>query len=113
MPQVKCDVVTPAGSRIAKVEFITPEDPEPKLLPPEMANNRARFTTPQFLVYGVARIHLQAGTAQASGSAAAGPQRMKHDTAMLHATIREQFSRDNVRSAPFEPFDHAECSRSF
>lgn len=112
VPQVKCDVVIPAGSRIAKVEFITPEEPEPKLLALEMANNRARFATPQFLVYGIARIHLQGGTAQSSGTAAAS-HRVKHDTAMLHATIREQFSKDSVRSAPFEPFDHAECSRSF
>jgi hypothetical protein len=56
--QVKCDLVIPEGFRASRVEFITPEEPEPKALPLEIAGNRARFTAPQFLVYGIVRMHM-------------------------------------------------------
>jgi hypothetical protein len=108
--EVKCDVVIPAGFRASKAEFITPEEPQPKALPLEMAGNRARFAAPGFLVYGVVRLYTQA----VSGAVREGlTRREKHDTALLRQTVREHYGRGKVSSAPFEPFDHAECSRSF
>ena len=112
VPSTECDVVIPDGYRAARVEFITPEKPEPVELALEVAGNRARFTAPEFLVYGVARIHLEGG-----GSArAAAPvlrRREKVDTAAARRVVHEQYQLAEVRSAPFEPFDHAECSQAF
>jgi hypothetical protein len=113
--QVKCDLVIPEGFRASRAEFITPEEPEPKTLPLEFAGNRARFAAPQFLVYGVARVYLQpaSGTSRASAADAASPRRKKQATALLRQTVRETYAGEQVRSAPFEPFDHPECSHSF
>ena len=55
---VRADVRIPASTRVTKVEFITPEEPEPVELAAESTGGRVRFTTPKFLVYGVARILL-------------------------------------------------------
>jgi hypothetical protein len=115
VPQVKCDVVIPAGFRASRAEVITPEEPDPKALPLNVVENRARFTAPPFLVYAVVRIYLQAvsKTARESDAPAVLPRRQKHDAVLLRQTVREQYAREKVRSAPFEPFDHAECSRSY
>jgi hypothetical protein len=112
--QVKCDVVIPAGLRASRAEFITPEDPEPKALPLEIAKNRARFTAPRFLVYGVVRIYTESVSGAPRESAASGglPRHEKHNTALLRQTLRE-YGQGKGHSAPFEPFDHAECSHSF
>jgi hypothetical protein len=113
VPQMKCDIVIPAGYRATKAEFITPEDPEPKPVAIETTNNRVRFTAPQFLVYGIVRLYTQATSQSASNGAQEPTRRARRDTALLRKTIHEQFESGNVRSAPFEPFDHAECSRKF
>ena len=112
--QVKCDVVIPDGFRAFRAEFITPEEPEPRDVPIEQAGNRARFTAPQFLVYGIVRIHMEPanGTSRAS-AAPASSRREKPGRASLQQSVSEQYAHEEVRSAPFEPFDHAECSRSF
>ena len=111
--QVKCDVVIPAGFEAAKVEVITPENPEAKELTLETSGDRARFTVPEFLVYGVARIHLRATNAAARGKSGTPFRRRKHDTTLARQVVSEQYELAEVRSAPFEPFDHAECSKSF
>ena len=55
---VRADVVIPAGMRVARIEAITPEEPDPVAVPFEPAGRRVRFTMPRFLVYGVARIRM-------------------------------------------------------
>jgi hypothetical protein len=76
--------------------------------------NRARFTVPKFLVYGVARVHLEEGdTRQQSGRATPPVRHRRHDPAMARNVIHEQYATERAVSAPFEPFDHAECSHSF
>jgi hypothetical protein len=55
---VAADVVLPAGFRVAAMEAMTPESPEPVAIEFQNQGGRARFTMPEFLVYGVARIRL-------------------------------------------------------
>ena len=43
-----------------KVEALSPEKPEPQELAFEESDGRLRFDVPEFLVYGLARIHLEA-----------------------------------------------------
>jgi hypothetical protein len=62
------DLTPPPGSSIAKIEWMTPEAPDPRELPLETAGGRTRFRAPEFLVYGVARVHL--GPASATPAAA-------------------------------------------
>jgi hypothetical protein len=40
-------------------------------------------------------------------------RREKVDTAAARQVVHEQYQLAEVRSAPFEPFDHAECSQAF
>ena len=42
------------------VEALSPEKPEPQELAFEESDGRLRFDVPEFLVYGLARIHLEA-----------------------------------------------------
>ena len=56
---VGVDFVVPTGSRVVKVEALSPEKPEPQEVVTEAAGGRVRFTLPEFLVYGMARIHLE------------------------------------------------------
>jgi hypothetical protein len=56
---VKVDFVLPEGSRAAKVEVLSPETPDPQEIEIEESDGRIRFTLPEFLVYGLARIHLE------------------------------------------------------
>ena len=41
------------------VRFLTPEQPEERTLDATVSDGRARFTLPEFLVYGVARLELE------------------------------------------------------
>ena len=41
------------------MQFLTPERPDPEPLQWSVASGRIRFTTPGFLVYGVARVILR------------------------------------------------------
>ena len=45
-----------------KVEALSPEKPEPQELAFEESDGRLRFDVPEFLVYGLARIHLEAAS---------------------------------------------------
>ncbi|MEK6237713.1 MAG: hypothetical protein N2C14_23640 [Planctomycetales bacterium] len=56
---VRADVRLPPGYRVAGVEAVSPEQPDPVALPFTQANHRVRFAVPEFLVYCVARIKLE------------------------------------------------------
>ena len=68
---VQVDLVLPEGLRAAKVEFMTPESPDPLALPVDQPSGHARFTVPQFLVYAVARIYLEPVTVAATDAVVA------------------------------------------
>ena len=57
---IQVDFVLPEGRRAAKVEALSPENPDPQQIEIERSGGRVRFTLPEFLVYGLARIHLEA-----------------------------------------------------
>ena len=61
---IKVSFVLPKGERVRRIEFITPETPEPKQLRSTTAGGRVRFRIPEFLVYGVARIWMKKGTVE-------------------------------------------------
>ena len=56
---VGVDFVLPDGSRVVKVEALSPERPEPQPVDIQVESGRLIFTMPEFLVYGMARIHLE------------------------------------------------------
>jgi hypothetical protein len=56
---VKVSMVPPVGFRITKVESISPESPDPIVVPFEWIRGRAEFTIPKFLVYSIARLGLE------------------------------------------------------
>ncbi len=60
-PAIEASVVLPQGASASRVEWLTPEEPEVLEVPSESADGRVTFSTPEFLVYGVARIHLASG----------------------------------------------------
>lgn len=55
---IKADLRVPAGARVSAVQAFSPENPDPVELPIESSGGRVRFTMPEFLVYGVARVRL-------------------------------------------------------
>lgn len=57
--KVAADVQVPAGSRVATIEFLTPEDPTAVQLKFDVQEGRVRFTVPKFLVYGIAKVQLE------------------------------------------------------
>ena len=57
---IKVDFIIPEGNRAVKVEALSPEKPEPQELAFEESDGRLRFDVQEFLVYGLARIHLEA-----------------------------------------------------
>ena len=57
---VKVDFILPEGNRAVKIEALSPEKPEPQELAFEESDGRLKFDVPEFLVYGLARIHLEA-----------------------------------------------------
>jgi hypothetical protein len=72
---VRADLVSPPGFSITKVEWITPESPDPNPLPLEKASDRVRFSAPEFLVYAVARVHLAPGGPKRTAALAVPPVR--------------------------------------
>jgi hypothetical protein len=58
---IKADLVLPSGSRVRKVQVVSPEEPEPTELQVEEKEGRLRFGMPAFLVYAIARIELEPG----------------------------------------------------
>ena len=54
---IAADVIVPAGYRPTKVEALSPENPEPQELTFDAGDGRVRFVVPEFLVYGMVRIH--------------------------------------------------------
>jgi hypothetical protein len=57
----RADIKLAPGFRVSRIEFLTPEAEQPRVLNFEQAGGRLRFPVPDFLVYGVVRI-------QSSGS---------------------------------------------
>lgn len=55
---MKVDFVIPEGMRPLRVESLSPEEPEPREIRFKESGGRVQFTAPEFLVYGLARIHL-------------------------------------------------------
>jgi hypothetical protein len=56
---VSADVFLPEGASLRSVQFLSPEQAEPRTLAATVADGRVRFILPEFLVYGVARIELR------------------------------------------------------
>jgi hypothetical protein len=56
---IKAAIALPEGFRAIRIQALSPEAPSPRDLPCETADGRLRFTLPKFLVYQVARIHLE------------------------------------------------------
>ena len=52
------DLRLPAGTRATSIVVLSPEYPGPRDVRFEPAQGRVRFTVPEFLVYGVARVRL-------------------------------------------------------
>ena len=69
---VGVDFVVPPGSRVVKVDSLSPERPDPQPVEFQVEAGRLRFTMPEFLVYGMARIHLE-------GAAASQPPTMRRE----------------------------------
>jgi hypothetical protein len=59
---VQVDLLVPTGFRVLRVEGLSPEEPRPVVLPIEQKEGRVRFTMSRFLVYGIARVHLEPAT---------------------------------------------------
>ena len=57
-PASQADVKFGEAMRAVRVEFLTPEADQARALEFEQVGARVRFRVPEFLVYGVARIHL-------------------------------------------------------
>jgi hypothetical protein len=55
---VDVDLALPKDMRVGTVEWLTPESGTPRALEAVSKDGRLRFTTPEFLVYGVVRIAL-------------------------------------------------------
>ena len=55
---IVADLRLPAGTRATRVVVLSPEYPDPRDVRFESAKGRVRFTVPEFLVYGVARVAL-------------------------------------------------------
>ncbi|MBL8292884.1 MAG: hypothetical protein JNN08_13655, partial [Bryobacterales bacterium] len=72
---VKADLAVPPGFSVTKVDWITPESPDPSSPAIDKVSNRVRFSAPEFLVYAVARIHLAPGGPQPSATLPASPLR--------------------------------------
>lgn len=56
---IKASVRVPSGYRVSRIEAITPEGTGPEPLKFDAAPGSVRFTMPEFLVYGVARLRLE------------------------------------------------------
>ena len=56
---VEADFVVPEGFHTGKVEFMTPESPDPVALATVTKNGRLHFKVPKFLVYALARVELK------------------------------------------------------
>lgn len=54
--EVRVDLRLPEGVTINAAEFLTPENTEPTKLTCQVANGRAQFVVPKFLVYGVVQL---------------------------------------------------------
>jgi hypothetical protein len=97
---VKADLVSPAGFSISKIEWMTPESPEPQDLRIEKAGNRVRFTAPEFLVYAVARVHLVPGeTTTRKGAVPSTPSLVAASPPAQFAALQTQESTGPASSS--------------
>lgn len=53
------DVLLPKGKTVSKLEFLTPEQNESQSVTFKQKDGRVQFSVPEFLVYGIVRIHFQ------------------------------------------------------
>jgi hypothetical protein len=67
---IKTDLAAPRGQSVRQIQWMTPEAPDLKEVSFEQAGNRVRFSTPELLVYGVARVHLGPGASTRGTSTA-------------------------------------------
>jgi hypothetical protein len=58
-PPIAADLMLPTGATVKSVEMISPEWKKPVVLSFTQADDRIRFKTPAFLVYGVVRLRLR------------------------------------------------------
>ncbi len=56
---IAADVALPPGTTVRSVQFLAPERSDPMAIEARVADGRARFVLPEFLVYGVVRIELR------------------------------------------------------
>jgi hypothetical protein len=83
---VKADLACPPGLLVRQVQWMTPEAPDLRDLAFAQAGKRVRFSAPEFLVYGVARVHVAAGTSAATA----------RNTRMIPAPRRHEAIRANA-----------------
>lgn len=55
--QARVDFRLPSSFQVRRIEFIAPEQAGARELPFQQSGNRAHFEIPEFLVYGIARVH--------------------------------------------------------
>jgi hypothetical protein len=60
-PSCHADLKLDSRTRVQKVEFLTPELEQARIVDFDQNGKRLRFNTPEFLVYGVVRIQLSKG----------------------------------------------------
>lgn len=53
------DVLLPEGETVSQLEFLTPEQNESQSLKYEQKDGRLQFSVPEFLVYGIVRVHFR------------------------------------------------------
>ena len=58
-PQIPVDFLLPKGTKATSLQFLTPEKPDPVPLKWKQADGRIQFSTPQFKVYAVVRVHIE------------------------------------------------------
>ncbi|MEX0936904.1 MAG: hypothetical protein WDZ59_03515 [Pirellulales bacterium] len=61
-PRFPMDIALPRGRAVERVEFLTPEEKLPQVLPYQQGEGRLKMQVPPFLVYGVLRVHLDEAT---------------------------------------------------
>ena len=57
-PGTQADLKLGSAQRVARVEFLTPEEEQARNLDFQQTGGRLRLQVPEFLVYGVVRIQL-------------------------------------------------------
>lgn len=56
---IRAELGLPPNRKVASIQVISPELPDPIAVPFEIKGGRVRFTVPEFLVYAIARVQLE------------------------------------------------------